>query len=399
MSATTRARRWWLVHQWAGLKLAILLSFTLLTGTLAVLSQEIDWLLRPAMRVDPATVEAGIDWAAMAKSVALHYPAERLASLQAPTDPWFAATATIVSTDTGGETRRRFVYLHPATGVVQGDGSWITAQRILRQLHRHLMLPVKIGVPIVSSLALLLLVSLVTALVVYKRWWSGFFKPVRSTNARMLWGDLHRLAGVWSLWFVVLMILTGLWYLVESLVAPAPAHPAADIAPLTATPAEIAAHLPASLAAARVAYPRLRIEYIRLPTDDSGAFVFQGQDRALLVRPRANSVWTEAHGATVKLIADATDLSVHQRIAEMADPLHFGTLGGLPTRLVWFAFGLALTALSVSGVAIYAIRLLRREHSGVGTTAVMTTAWHGMGAWRWPATALVVAALALLPTL
>ena len=50
------ARLWWLVHQWAGLKLAILLTFVFATGTLAVLSHEIDWLLQPGLRVSPATV-------------------------------------------------------------------------------------------------------------------------------------------------------------------------------------------------------------------------------------------------------------------------------------------------------------------------------------------------------
>ena len=45
----------------------------------------------------------------------------------------------------------------------------IGAKRIFRNMHRHLMMPVKWGVPIVSPLAVLLLVSLATSFVVY--WW------------------------------------------------------------------------------------------------------------------------------------------------------------------------------------------------------------------------------------
>ena len=41
----------------------------------------------------------------------------------------------------------------------------------------------------------------------------------------------------------------------------------------------------------------------------------------------------------VLLRTDATDLSAHQRISEAADPLHFGTWGGLASKLVWFVFG------------------------------------------------------------
>ena len=36
------ARIWWVVHQWTGLKLSLFMTFILFTGTLAVLSAEID---------------------------------------------------------------------------------------------------------------------------------------------------------------------------------------------------------------------------------------------------------------------------------------------------------------------------------------------------------------------
>jgi len=82
----------------------------------------------------------------------------------------------------------------------------------------------------------------------------------------------------------------------------------------------------------------------------------------------------------------------------MADPLHFGTWGGLATKLVWFAFGAFLTALSVSGLAIYSLRLLRAERRPAGWRAVVSRAWIGMGFWRWPALGLVITAFALLPS-
>ena len=79
------------------------------------------------------------------------------------------------------------------------------------------MLPTKIGIPIVCSLALLLAASLVSGIVTYKKWWRGFFRAPRGGDGRRMTGDLHRLMGLWSLWFVALITLTGLWYLVETL--------------------------------------------------------------------------------------------------------------------------------------------------------------------------------------
>ena len=97
--ATKRARIWWLVHQWAGLKLSILLSFVLFTGTLAVLSAEMDWAMRPAMRVDPASVSGPVNWPAIAREAARARPDYRIQSIEAPPAGAFAATVTAKTPD------------------------------------------------------------------------------------------------------------------------------------------------------------------------------------------------------------------------------------------------------------------------------------------------------------
>jgi uncharacterized iron-regulated membrane protein len=388
------SRLWWEVHQWAGMKFSILLSFILLTGTLATLSHEIDWLLRPAMRVDPATVGTEVNWAAVAQTAAEAAGAGRVISLEGPIDPWFAAAAILEAPDGG----LSFVYAHPTTGALQGHGHWVSAQRILRNMHRHLMMPVAIGVPIVSALSFLMAVSLVTSFVVYKKWWRGFFKPIRLNDLRTALGDFHRLAGLWSLWFVLLMILTGLWYLAEEMAFRAPNLPSAKVEASAEDMVGLAARLPQTLAAARGANPDLRIERIMFPTAKSGALVLHGQDEAILVRARANAVWTQAETGAVVLTTDGGDLNLHQRLSEAADPLHFGTWGGLTTKIIWFVFGLALTGLSVSGVAIYALRLIRAERRPKRWGPALAVSWAGMGLWRWPALILVIIGLLLIPT-
>lgn len=393
--ARKKARIWWIVHQWAGLKFSVLLSFVLFTGTLAVLSAEMDWLMRPAMRVDPATVSGPVNWPAIAAGAAEARPEYRILSVEAPLAGAFAATVTAETPDGG----YAFLYAHPSTGAVQGEGHWVGAKRVLRNMHRHLNMPVWLGVPIVSSLAVLLLVSLVTSFVVYKKWWRGFWKPIRTRDARTGWGDFHRLAGVWSLWFVILMIVTGLWYLVEQTVARAPTPPAPEVAAAYIPAEALADRLAAGLKAARAADPALRIRRIQFPSEDRGAFKFEGQKAALLVRHRANAVWTDAATGAPLLVADARDLDFHQRISEAADPLHFGTFGGYWTKVPWFLFGLLLTGLSVSGVALYGMRIAGTKRvRGRGGT-IFARAWHGMGVWRWPSLLLVLAGFALLPTL
>ncbi len=384
------SRVWWHVHQWVGLKLAIFMSFVCLTGTLAVLSSEIDWLFQPSLRVAPSTVEGEPRWERIVAGAAEWPGVERVQYLSAPVAGAFAATAVVEREDG----TLRILHIHPTTGMVQGEGTWVGAQRVLRNMHRHLNLPVKYGVPIVCTLAFLLLVSLGTSLVVYKRWWRGFFKPVRWRDARTAWGDLHRLAGVWSLWFVLLIALTGVWYFVEELGLDAPPAPRAEAAgPFD--PADMATAFPANLAAAQGALPGLRIERILLPRESGDAFQFQGQLGAILVRERSNSVATDPSSGRVLLAHRGEELTAHQRISEMADPLHFGYFGGYWTKIPWFVFGLLLTGLSVSGIAIYGLRVGRT----IPGARAVALAWRGMGRWRWLALAPVVVGFALLPKL
>lgn len=389
----TKARLWWVVHQWAGLKLSLFMAFICLTGTIAVFSAEIDWLIHPTLRVGTATVQGETRWDLIADQAARQPGVSRIDNIAQPTASAFAARVTIERTDGS----RGYLHAHPTTGAIQGEQGVVDTRRILRNLHRHLNLPAKIGIPIVTSLSLLLLVTFATSFVVYKKWWRGFFSPVRTRNARTGWGDFHRLTGIWSLWFVLLIALSGLWYLVESLGGGAPDLPRGEVAASHNDARVTAGELIASLAAVRQSSPLLQIENIRFPNDKSGAFIIEGQRAAWLVRQRANTIWVEAATARPVLTTDGTDLNVHQRISEMADPLHFGTWGGYWTKTIWFCFGLLLTALSVSGAAIYSLRIARdarqRDHGAI------YRAWHGMGRLRWLAALLVFTGLAMVPTL
>lgn len=386
-------RLWWQVHQWVGLKLSLVMAFILFTGTLAVQSHEIDWLLQPSLRVAPSSVEGEPRWDLIAASAATHQRVRSILSIDEPTASAFAARV-VVEFDDG---KLGFLHVHPTTGAVQGEGVWWGAQRILRNMHRHLNLPTKFGVPLVSSLALLMLLSVATSMVVYKGWWRGFFKPVRTLRPRTLWGDLHRLMGVWSLWFLLLISVTSVWYLVESLGLEAPPMPRPAAVAKTEAIKALGHRVADSLAAVRREDPLLEIEMVVFPSEANGAFVFQGQRTAWLVRPRANAAFTDPATARVLLTTDAEALNVHQRISEMADPLHFGTFAGYWSKVPWFLFGLALTFLAVSGCAIYAIRLADRAREAIDWRGGWRATWIGMGRWRWVSVGMIAVAFVLLP--
>jgi len=376
---------WWIVHSWLGLKLSIFLSFILLTGTLAVFAHEIDWLVTPAMQVTPQDAPQA-SWGKLAQAATQADPSARLQTLYAPIDPWFAAEAWMEH----GKGAPSRVYIDPWTAQVTGIHGWANVHRFLRQVHRHLMLPTRIGIPIVCSLALLLATSLVTGIVTYKKWWRGFLRRPRGGDARRLTGDLHRLGGLWGMWFVALIAATGIWYLVETLGGNAPVPKLPQVT--TLAPLPTGSVLDRMVELVHRERPTLQIREIRF-TQDNGV-IFLGQDQAWLVRDRANGLAIDPSTARVTMSLDGRDLSVHQRISEMADPLHFGTAGGLATKIIWFVFGALLTALAVTGATIYTLRLAKE---GQAAQRKLKVVWRGMGAWAYLCTALVLLALALTP--
>jgi uncharacterized iron-regulated membrane protein len=393
--ARRRARRgrslWWRVHQWAGLQASLYLAFVLVTGTLAVLAHEIDWLLRPAMWVSPTEVEERVSWGTVAEAVTAHAPGAQVLMLSAPLHAASAFDAVIVR---NGE--RRHVYVHPRTGTVTGEGTWMSVQRFLRDAHRRLMLfqtvgGVRVGIVLVCLSSVLLLVSLVTSFWVYKKWWRGFLRWPRGRDARSLTGDTHRFLGLWSLWFVVVMTWTGLWYLAEEFGArpPLPPLPALS-ATLPAHDTMLAQSLDRGIAALEHARPDYQVTFVLWPSAGSPAFAVRGRDdRAMLVEDAANSVWIAADDGRLLGEIDAAALSLHQRLAAANNPLHFGTFAGYPSKVVYFVFGVGLSALSLTGVAIYGLRLLKPERSGSWRRGLLL-AWQGMGRARWPAAALCV---------
>lgn len=389
-TAGARRRLWFDLHSWIGLKLSLFMTFVCLTGTLATVSQEIDWLVFPEARVTPTAQRAS--WGEMTAAVQRAYPQWRLESLSAAHASRFAARAVMRLPDG----TRRFVWVDPYSGRVTGDTTWFNAQRILRNTHRHLMLPLEIGVPLVSALALPLLLSLISSLYIYKRWWRGFLSWPRPDRPRRLWGDVHRLAGVWSLWFIALIALTGGWYLVESLggdAAPAAKIelPAADVPD---APADAAA-IDRAVAALARHWPGLQVR--GLHEVSARSLRIDGQAEAWLVRDRANAVGVDLDRGRFTGQRDGRDMGPHQRISEMADPLHFGTFGGWPVRWLWCVSGVLLTTLCATGVHLYGLRVsdaLRsdaRRHGRTPTHRPWRRAWSGIARWRWVWIALLAA--------
>lgn len=348
-----KRRRWFEIHSWLGVVAGLMLFLICWSGTTAVLSYEIDWMLDARMRVEPGPERAS--WGTLHDSVKQAYPDASGITLY---EPPYARSAAHAQITLPGDIERR-VYLDPYTGAVQGSTSLFNVQRFFRNLHMCLF-DVRNdygGYWIVGAFSLALLISAVTPLLFYRRWWRGFFTLKTGRGPRVFWSDAHKLAGVWGLAFSFLIALTGLWYLLEW----------ADPIHYPETPqfndAPLAIHAPQDLDAlierAQQTWPEFQIRTVGTPEGSywGNVLYLDGQSEALLVRDRSNRMLLDASSGEPRYIQRAETLGWPARWIDTADPLHFGNFGGLISKLVWFGFGLLLSGMCLSGAYLHSQRL------------------------------------------
>ena len=349
---TTPRRRLYKLHTWVGFHLAWVMSLVLLTGTFAVVSHEIDWLVHDEMRVTPPSERPAVDWAALEAAARDHNPGDTLLTLSRMPGDYFAYRARLINRDG----QHYFLHVNQWTGEVTGETSVLTVQRVLRDLHRYLFMPNVIGLPLVTSLAFVLAISLYTGLKTTRKWGQAATRIRFGKSARVAVGDYHRAAGIWSIWFFAVMIVTGLWYLFEfgGAIGKLPLN---YQSPNTVDTVEWAASRTIEfadagqlVAAAKSAFPELDPVAVSFPTRVGAAARVQGRTADWLVRLRANAVWLNPTDASVLRVQRSTESPWLRYFNDLADPLHFGNFGGLVTKLIWFLFGALMTSLSLTGV-------------------------------------------------
>ncbi|OGB26584.1 MAG: hypothetical protein A3I66_17200 [Burkholderiales bacterium RIFCSPLOWO2_02_FULL_57_36] len=369
-----RPRHWFRVHSWIGVIGGLLLFVLCWAGTVATLSHEIDWVLTPASRVQPGAERASPD--RLYNKVKAVYPQASIARIHAPL---YARSAAQVIVDFPNQRSVR-VYLDPYTAEVLGSSSYFSVQRFFRSFHISLFNN-QWGLYLVWLLSIPLLVSMIAPLVFYKRWWSRFFDLKTGRGSRVFWSNAHKLTGLWSLWFVLVIAVTGVWFLFEAIrydlidgkIAWANEGKSA-VNELPLLPPGPALSLKDLLA--RVQQERPELEIKTLGFGRGGYFYVDGQAGHLLVRDRANKLYFDASNGVVIYNQRAADLSAYWRWSDSADPLHFGDFGGLPSKLIWFVFGLGLSGMCLTGTYLH-VQRLGKEAGGrerarwPGTTAAM----------------------------
>ncbi|CAK15993.1 PepSY-associated TM helix domain-containing protein [Pseudomonas entomophila] len=361
----SKSKLWFLVHSWLALPIWFFVLIVCFTGMLAVVSQEIVWLANPDVRASkPDDAAQRLSFQQVLDALHKAEPDMAVRFLNQPDGSHFALNAGVTFPDGSSPT----LYVNPYTGAIQGKSPNFNFEAFTRALHGWWLVPFTNGYSwgwyLVSLLGLPMLASLVTGLVVYKKFWKGFFKlPRRSHGPRIFWGDLHRLVGVWSIWFVATISITGTWFLIQAVlgdnhisITTEPVVPviAREQVPLTAdgSPAP-RIDLDEATRIAQSSIPGLDVSFISVPATAYSHVSLGGRSwYPLMIQTAAVNPYTRAVDSQFLL----GDRSALEFVTESMRPLHTGDFGGLPIKLIWAFFGLLLSLMVFSGLLIWTKR-------------------------------------------
>jgi uncharacterized iron-regulated membrane protein len=352
-------RRLFALHGWLGLNFGVLLLVVCFSGSIAALTQEIEWLTEPALRILP---EGPIRWQRSYDNLQKAYPEHSISGIarsEATVLRSLAWEAYVTSPD-GQWGQVRF---NPFTSEIVRPSTSLYLTDFMRQLHYSFFS--QSGFYLVCLLALPLLFSIFSGILFYKRFWRHLFRLELRKGTHAFWSSAHRLLGVWSLVFSLIIGITGVWYLVEDLWIPAnraypppPEVPAENLARHGPTPRLLP--LDRYVEIARKVFPGLQPSGIALPQGPGGTVAVHGQAGHWLVRDRANEVFLDPFDGQVIVIRRANHGGLLNRWIDTADPLHFGYFGGITTKVLWAFLGLCIPLSILSGAYLSFRRAGRR---------------------------------------
>ena len=337
------------MHRYIGLAAVAVLFMSGITGALITFDGEIDRAAHPERRpVVSRSGSAGAD--SLAAGARRAWPRDPVRTIVLPEAPGDAVEVWY-----RGSSMR--AWLDPHDGHVLGvRDTHDSLMGILVDLHTN-FLSGETGRAVVGwcGLAAILLIVLGIWLWWPKRGrWRQAFTVKRGAGAARVWLDVHKVAGIVTGVFLVVIAATGSALALPGivteplLVALTGAGPTRS-APTSSRRAGPPASLDAMVRRAEATFPAGRITRVMLPAKATGAVTIRMRLPGEIHQLGRTFVFFDRYDGTLLRADNALEANLATRINAWFYPLHTGVYGGVATRLLNVLFGISLALISLSG--------------------------------------------------
>lgn len=349
-------KRIWLFHSWLGLLAGLGLLVIGLTGSVLVFRSEILTALHPKVEkaVGNGGPVLGID-TLVAKARA-QLPGQEVVAWDTLMHKGRAHALAVVRLDKPKEWR--WMDADPTTGELLPEKPPTRADEVfdwILELHYALLLG-DWGTVFAGVLAVLLCVLGVSGVYLYRNFWKNLFTLRWGKSARIFFSDVHKMVGISSVVFNLILGVTGAWWNLPTLKTLARGgEPVVEKdAGFKLYNTKLSFEALAREAARRLPGLDPTQVYLSLPPREehielTGSVVASGR----FVDEYNSKVYFDAQTGEVLSVEDFRYGSVWTKFEAIMGPLHFGTFGGLPVKILWCVLGLSPGILAVSGFAMW----------------------------------------------
>lgn len=399
-------KKYYLLHRWAGLCLALVGILVFFSGAVATFHDELEqWAHRGHWVAAAQTIEGfNLDEAYRVASQGVPEPYRAQVDVQQrPGLPLTFFFHEHKQTAGGIEEVGEAVYLNPKGLQVLERRRGAREQALaptpteslgqfFLDLHIFLLMPQTLGLIATGITGFNLLLLITTGFIVHRPNASKLARKPRDRRTRLWLGDVHTLVGSWTLPYTVVLALTGAFF---SFAGPV----LIPVVAMVAFDGDQEALIRTVIGSVEVSDSRqvARLQPMledALERSGGGTLVGAGLDQwaspkasATLTLSR-HSTWGEEtvtyayDGHTAAFIQDkprvGTKPSFGGALLDLAGKLHFGTLLGTTTKVLWSVLGLLTMLIAATGLAIYVARSTSAlETRGVRFVAGMTGALAG----------------------
>ncbi|WP_411827299.1 PepSY-associated TM helix domain-containing protein [Luteolibacter sp. AS25] len=345
----------WRLHSLAGLFAGVGLLLLGLTGSLLVFHEEIDLLLSPETLIVEPTTEGRLPLNDLVAAVEEEVPDHSVTGWRLHRENPRLADGVYVMPHGTREWHLLTVDPYRAEVLMDPKLSEDSLASWLLELHTSLFLG-HFGEALAGILGVALCFLGLSGLWLYRRFWKSLLRLRFGASWRLMTGDFHRLVGVWSVGFNLLLGFTGAYWSLshtfEDLFFP---HEEVEEVLFYEKLFPASINLESLMAEAGDHVPGFETNYISFPWEPEGRFTLWGKpDDAAWVRSRYGSqVAFDATTGGFLSSYDLRDESWWAWVEDSFEPLHFGDFGGIWSKIPWAIAGLSPGLLCISGMSIW----------------------------------------------
>lgn len=346
-------------HSWLGIVAALVLLVIGLTGSALVFKHEIDRLAAPelVLPADPSLPRLRRD--EFLANLAGRLPGHQIVGWGMAPHPGAADSVYAVPV---GSSEGRMFYVDPATGLPRGsetDGGKTPGDWLL-DLHYTLFAD-HAGELVVGIFGLVFCLLAVTGVIIYRNFWKSLLRLRWKTSARIFFSDLHKMVGISSTVFNLILGFTGAWWNLSHLIGHLFEDAPEPVVKTVARHWSDGVSIDQLVAQAREKLPGYQANWITLPMEPGGDVMMFGamENQGILRSPYGSIVVFNGATGELKSATAARDAGLGAQIVDSFRPLHFGNFGGLTVKILWCLGGMAPAILAVSGSILWWKRKFR----------------------------------------